>query len=55
MIVFLLAAGLILAYGAVYMIFCIKKGGIAAALWVFLCWVLDLGLMILLVHFRTNT
>ena len=55
MTVFLLAAALVLIYGAAYGIFCIRKGGIAAALGVFLCWMLDLGLMILLVHFRTNT
>ena len=55
MIVFLLAAGCILIYGAAYGVFCAKKGGIAAALPVVFCWVLDLGLMILLVYFRTNT
>ena len=55
MSLFLLAAGAILAYGAAYGLFRMKKGGIAAALPVWGLLVVDLGLMILLVYFRTNT
>ena len=55
MLLFMLAAGGILAYGAAYALFCIKKGGIAAALPVWCLLLLDLGLMILLVYYRTNT
>ena len=55
MTVFLLAAALVLIYGAAYGIFCIRKGGIAAALPIWCLLVVDLGLMILLVYFRTNT
>ena len=53
--VFLLAGGGILAYGAAYAVFRIQKGGIAAALPVFSCLVLDLGLLLLLIYYRTNT
>ena len=55
MVLFLLAAGAILAYGGAYAHFCRKKGGIAAALPIWCLLVVDLGLMILLVYFRTNT
>ena len=55
MILFLLAAGAILVYGAAYGGFRTKKGGIAAALPIWCLLVVDLGLMILLVYFRTNT
>ncbi len=55
MILFLLAAGAILAYGGAYALFRMKKGGIAAALPIWCLLVVDLGLMILLVYFRTNT
>ena len=55
MILFLLSAGLILLYGAAYTLFCIQKGGLAAALSVFFCLLTDLGLLALLVYFRTNT
>lgn len=55
MILFLLAAGAILAYGAAYALFRTKKGGIAAALPVWCLLILDVGLLILLVCFRTNT
>ena len=55
MFLFVLAAGGILAYGAAYARFCIKKGGIAAALPVCCLLLLDLGLLALLVYFRTNT
>ena len=55
MILFLLAAGAILAYGGAYALFRMKKGGIAAALpiWCFLA--ADLGLLLLLLYFRINT
>ena len=55
MVLLLTAAGLILAYGAAYALFCIRKGGIAAALSVLLCLLTDLGLLILLVYYRINT
>ena len=55
MILFLVAAGLILLYGAAYALFCVKKGGIAAALSVLFCLLTDLGLLALLVYFRINT
>ena len=55
MILFLLAAGAILAYGGAYALFRMKKGGIAAALSVFLWWLLDLGLLVLLLYYRINT
>ena len=52
---FLLTAGGILAYGAAYGVFCIKKGGIAAALPIWCLLLVDIGLVALLVYFRTNT
>ena len=55
MILFLLAAGAILAYGAVYGVFRMKKGGIAAALPVFGLLLADVALLVLLVYYRTNT
>ena len=55
LILFLLAAGAILAYGGAYALFRMKKGGIAAALPIWCLLVVDLGLMILLVYYRTNT
>ena len=55
MFLFVLAAGGILAYGAAYALFCIKKGGIAAALPVFGLLLIDMGLLALLIYFRTNT
>ena len=55
MVLFLLAAGAILAYGGAYALFRMKKGGIAAALPVWCLMILDLGLLVLLVYFRTNT
>ena len=55
MVLFLLAAGIVLLYAATYGLFCIQKGGIAAALPVFCLLLLDLGLMILLLYYRTNT
>ena len=55
MILFLLAAGLILFYGAAYALFCVKKGGIAAALPICCLLLLDLGLLALLLYFRINT
>ena len=55
MIPFLLISGGILAYGAAYALFRMKKGGIPAALPVFGLLLLDAGLLALLVYFRTNT
>ena len=55
MFLFVLAAGGILAYGATYARVCIKKGGIAAALPIFFLLAVDLGLLLLLLHFRINT
>ena len=55
MILFLLAAVGILAYGAAYSFFCIQKGGIAAALPVCCLLIADLGLLMLLLYFRINT
>ena len=55
MVLFLLAAGAILAYGGAYALFRMKKGGSAAALSVWCLMILDLGLLVLLVYFRTNT
>ena len=52
---FLLAAGGILAYGGAYAWFRMKKGGIAAALPVWCLLLLDVGLLALLIYFRTNT
>ena len=55
MALFLIAASLILLYGAAYAVFCIKKGGIAAALGMILWLVTDLGLLALVLYYRTNT
>ena len=55
MVLFLLAAGAILAYGAAYALFRVKKGGIPAALPVCCLLLIDIGLLALLVYFRTNT
>ncbi len=55
MLLFLSAAGLILAYGAAYALFCMKKGGVAAALTVCCLLLADLGLLALLLYYRTNT
>ena len=55
MILFLLTAAVLLAYGGVYAVFCVKKGGISAALGMLFCLLLDLGLMALLIYYRTNT
>ena len=52
---FLLAAGGILVYGGAYACFRTKKGGIAAALPVWSLLLVDIGLLALLVYFRTNT
>ena len=55
MILFLLAAVGILVYGAAYAFFCIQKGGIAAALPICCLLAVNLGLLALLLYFRTNT
>ena len=55
MILFLLAAVPILIYSGAYVLFCVKKGGIAAALSVLGLMLLNVGLLFLLVHFRINT
>ena len=55
MILFLFLSGIVLLYGAAYALFCKQKGGIAAALSVSVLWLLDLGLLVLLVYFRINT
>ncbi len=55
MILFLLAAAVILFYGAAYAVFCIQKGGIAAALYVLVLLLMDMGLLVLLLYFRMNT
>ena len=55
MILYLLAAGGILVYGVAYALFRIRKSGIAAALSVLCLLGMDLGLLILLIYFRTNT
>ncbi len=55
MILFALAAGLILLYGAIYAIFCMQKGGISAALWVLFSVLLDGSLLVLLLYYRTRT
>ena len=55
MLLFLLTAGIILAYGAAYALYRIQKGGISAALGVLFLWCMDLALLVLLVYFRTNT
>ena len=55
MFLFVLAAGGILAYGAAYALFCVKKGGIAAALPICCLLAVNLSLLALLLYFRTNT
>ena len=55
MILFLLISGGSLAYGTAYALFRMKKGGIAAALPVFCLLLIDMGLLALLIYFRTNT
>lgn len=55
MVLFLFAAGAILAYGGAYARFCRKKGGIAAALPIWCLLLIDLCLLILLFYYRTNT
>ena len=55
MILFLLAAGAILAYGGAYALFRMKKGGIAAALPICCLLLIEMGLLALLIYFRTNT
>ncbi len=55
MILFLWIGGSIILYGTAYALFCMKKGGIAAALPIFALVVLDLGLMVLLTYYRINT
>ena len=55
MILFMLTAAFILIYGMAYALFCIKKGGIAAALSVFVLLLMDVGILMLLIRFRTNT
>ena len=55
MIAFMLLAGLILMYGAAYALFCMKKGGIAAALWVLFYVLLDGSLLMLLLYYRIHT
>ena len=55
MLLFMSAAGLILAYGAAYALFCIKKGGVSAALTLCCLLLADLVLLVLLLYFRTNT
>lgn len=55
MILYLLAGAGVLLYGTAYALFCVKKGGIAAALSVFGLLLSNLALLILLVFFRTRT
>ena len=55
MILFLLAASALLAYGLVYVRFTIKKGGIAAALVVLMLVLVDMGLLALVLYYRTHT
>ena len=55
MFFFVLAAGGVLAYGAAYAFFCIKKGGIAAALPICCLLAVNLSLLALLLYFRSNT
>ena len=55
MILFLLTGAALMAYGAAYGVFCIKKGGVAAALSVFGLLLTDLLVLALLVYFRTRT
>ena len=55
MILFSLAAAGVLLYGAAYAGFCIKKGGIPAALAICCLLLSDLGLLALLLYYRTHT
>ncbi len=55
MLLFMSAAGLILAYGAAYALFCIKKGGVSAALTLCCLLLADLVLLVLLLYYRINT
>ena len=55
MILFVSAASLMMAYGVAYALFCIKKGGVTAALSVFALWLADLCLLGLLIYFRIHT
>ena len=55
MVLFMLIAGAILVYGAAYGVFLTKKGGIAAALPIWCLLSIDVGLLILLLWFRTRT
>ena len=55
MILFLIAVAGILVYGALYGLFCIRKGVVAAALSVFVLLWMDLALLALLLYYRTNT
>ena len=55
MFLFMLAAGGILLYGAAYALYCIKKGGIAAALPICCLLAVNLSLLALLLYFRSNT
>ena len=55
MILFVSAASLMMAYGVAYALFCIKKGGVTAALTLCCLLLADLVLLVLLLYFRTNT
>ena len=55
MILFIGVSGCILAYGGTYAYYRMKKGGVAAALPVWCLLLVDMGLLALLVYFRTNT
>ena len=55
MILFLLAAAALLAYGLVYVRFTLKKGGIVAALVVLMLVLVDMCLLALVLYYRTHT
>ena len=55
MVLFMLSAGGILVYGAAYALFCMKKGGIFAALSLCCLLLVDLLLLGLVLYFRINT
>ena len=55
MILFVGIAALVLIYGVAYGCFCMKKGGVAAALGVFGLVIADTGLVALLLYFRVRT
>ena len=55
MALFLLSAGCILVYGGAYALFCMKKGGIAAALSLCCLLLTNLVLLGLVLYFRINT